>query len=88
MANGHLKDAKKNFLDAIKHNQNNTRAYFNISKLLNYKNNHKQFQKLLNLSNSAKLNKEKEFIYLLLAKLLMIKSALKKLFIIMKKETY
>ena len=80
MANGHLKDAKKNFLDAIKHNQNNTRAYFNISKLLNYKNNHKQFQKLLNLSNSAKLNKEKEFIYFALGKAFDDKECFKKAF--------
>jgi len=80
MANGHLRDAKKNFLYAIKYNQNNTKAYFNISKLLNYKNNHKQFQKLFNLSNSVKLNKEKEFIYFALGKAFDDKECFKKSF--------
>ena len=88
MAFGNLKDAKQNFLDAIKYNPNNTKAYFNISKLLNYKNDNKQFQKLLILSKFLKLNEEKEFLYFALGKAFNDKRDYKKSFYYYKKANF
>jgi len=71
MAYGNFIDAKKNFLYAIKYNPINTKAHFNISKLINYRDDNKQFKKLLTLSKSPKLNEEKkEFLYFALGKAL------------------
>ncbi len=88
MAFGNLKDAKQSFLNAIKYNPNNTKAYFNISKLLNYKDDPKQFQNLLNLSKSLKSDIEKEFLYFALAKAFDDKKDHKKAFYYYKKGNF
>ena len=89
MAYGNFIDAKQNFLYAIKFNPINTKAHFNISKLLNYKDDNEQFKKLFILSKSKKLNEEKkEFLYFALGKALVDKGDHKKSFYYYKKANF
>ena len=72
----------------LKYNQNNAKAYFNISKLVNYKNDNKQFQNLLIISKFLKLNEEKEFLYFALGKAFNDKRDYKKSFYYYKKANF
>lgn len=69
LANGQINKAKSNFIQAIKINKNNFRAYYNLSSVSNYFQNNKHLKELFNLLKSSQNNKEKIYLFFTLGRI-------------------
>ena len=69
LANGQINKAKSNFMQAIKINKNNFRAYYNLSSVSNYFQNKRNLKELLSLLKSSQNNKEKIYLFFTLGKI-------------------